>query len=87
MFIIYFSFDYIKQISTTDLYITWESFEDIEETQTISHSSGIQNYFLGIGEKTKCLSFFHHSLRYITENMDRAYTFFIVFHFMFQVPL
>ncbi|XP_078321865.1 uncharacterized protein LOC111103999 isoform X3 [Crassostrea virginica] len=37
------------QISTTDLYITWESFEDIEETQAISHSSGIQNYLLGIG--------------------------------------
>ncbi|XP_062576068.1 uncharacterized protein LOC134237945 [Saccostrea cucullata] len=37
------------QISTTDMYVTWDSFKDVEEIQTISHSSGVQNYQLGIG--------------------------------------
>ncbi|XP_052707847.1 uncharacterized protein LOC128183063 isoform X2 [Crassostrea angulata] len=37
------------QISTTGMFISWGSFEDVEEFQTISHSSGIQNYMLGIG--------------------------------------
>lgn len=29
--------------------INWETFQDIEEFQTNSHSSGIQDYILGIG--------------------------------------
>lgn len=40
---------FFSQISTTDMFISWDSFEDVEEFQTISHSSGIQNYMLGIG--------------------------------------
>lgn len=39
----------LKQISSSDMYITWDSFKDVEEFQTISHSSGIQSYMLGIG--------------------------------------
>nr|XP_034301655.1 uncharacterized protein LOC105322112 [Crassostrea gigas] len=37
------------QTSTTDMSINWETFQDIEEFQTNSHSSGIQDYILGIG--------------------------------------
>nr|XP_034332757.1 uncharacterized protein LOC105327902 isoform X2 [Crassostrea gigas] len=37
------------QISTTDMYVSWDSFEDVEEFQTSPHTSGIQNYELGIG--------------------------------------
>ncbi|XP_056015772.1 uncharacterized protein LOC125675332 [Ostrea edulis] len=37
------------QISATDLYVTWDSFIDVEEFNMISHSSGIQNYQLGLG--------------------------------------
>ncbi|XP_061176007.1 uncharacterized protein LOC133184958 [Saccostrea echinata] len=37
------------QTSTTDLYITWDSFKDVEEFQTISHAFGVQAYQLGIG--------------------------------------
>ncbi|XP_062606252.1 uncharacterized protein LOC134268062, partial [Saccostrea cucullata] len=37
------------QISTTDMYVSWESFEDVEEFQTIPHAFGVQNYQLGIG--------------------------------------
>lgn len=37
------------QTSTSVLYINWNTFQDVEEFQTISHASGIQNYKLGIG--------------------------------------
>ncbi|XP_061177042.1 uncharacterized protein LOC133185758 [Saccostrea echinata] len=37
------------QISTTDMYVAWDSFKDVEEIQTISHASGVQYYELGIG--------------------------------------
>ncbi|XP_078334035.1 uncharacterized protein LOC111124258 [Crassostrea virginica] len=37
------------QTSTTEIYINWETFNDVEELRDISHSSGIQNYELGIG--------------------------------------
>lgn len=39
----------IIQISTTDMYVSWDSFEDVEELQNSPHTSGIQNYELGIG--------------------------------------
>ncbi|XP_062616047.1 uncharacterized protein LOC134277752 [Saccostrea cucullata] len=37
------------QSSSSVLYINWDSFQDVEDFKTISHSSGIQNYRLGIG--------------------------------------
>ncbi|XP_078322971.1 uncharacterized protein LOC111122905 [Crassostrea virginica] len=37
------------QTSTSVLYVNWETFQDVEEFQTISHASGIQKYKLGIG--------------------------------------
>ncbi|XP_061181031.1 uncharacterized protein LOC133189645 [Saccostrea echinata] len=37
------------QTSTTDMYINWQTFEDVEEISAISHSTGIQDYQLGIG--------------------------------------
>lgn len=45
----YFKLNIIIQISTTNMYVSWDSFEDVEEFQTIPHTSGIQNYELGIG--------------------------------------
>lgn len=45
----YFNLNVIIQISTTNMYVSWDSFEDVEEFQTIPHTSGIQNYELGIG--------------------------------------
>ncbi|XP_062579529.1 uncharacterized protein LOC134241501, partial [Saccostrea cucullata] len=36
------------QTSTTDMYINWQTFEDVEEISSISHSTGIQDYQLGI---------------------------------------
>lgn len=36
--------------------INWQTFQDIEEFQTNSHSSGIQDYILGIGISF-CFSF------------------------------
>lgn len=36
--------------------INWQTFQDIEEFQTNSHSSGIQDYILGIG-MSFCFSF------------------------------
>lgn len=39
----------VFQTSTSVLYINWNTFQDVEEFQTISHASGIQNYKLGIG--------------------------------------
>ncbi|XP_062569401.1 uncharacterized protein LOC134231455, partial [Saccostrea cucullata] len=50
------------QTSTTDMYINWETFLDVEEFQTGSHPSGIQNYVLGIG------------MRPMTGSMSRATT-------------
>lgn len=35
------------------MYINWETFVDIEELTVISHSSGIQDYQLGIGRVSK----------------------------------
>lgn len=40
---------FLLQTSTSVLYVNWETFQDVEEFQTISHASGIQNYQLGIG--------------------------------------
>ncbi|KAK3101903.1 hypothetical protein FSP39_007221, partial [Pinctada imbricata] len=37
------------QTSTSDMYINWHSFRDVEELNTLPHSSGIQDYELGIG--------------------------------------
>ncbi|XP_061176006.1 uncharacterized protein LOC133184957 [Saccostrea echinata] len=37
------------QTSTTDIYVTWDSFKDVEEFQTTSHATGVKNYELGIG--------------------------------------
>ncbi|XP_061193435.1 uncharacterized protein LOC133201664 [Saccostrea echinata] len=37
------------QISTTDMFVTWESFRDVEEYKTGSHTSGVQMYQLSIG--------------------------------------
>ncbi|XP_055997828.1 uncharacterized protein LOC125647098 [Ostrea edulis] len=37
------------QTSTTDMYINWHTFDDVEEMSDITHSSGIQDYQLGIG--------------------------------------
>nr|XP_034314147.1 uncharacterized protein LOC105348718 isoform X1 [Crassostrea gigas] len=37
------------QTSTTDMYVNWETFVDVESMTVISHSSGIQDYQLGIG--------------------------------------
>lgn len=34
------------------MYINWETFVDIEELTVISHSSGIQDYQLGIGKES-----------------------------------
>lgn len=47
--VFYFKLNVIIQISTTDMYVSWDSFEDVEEFQTIAHTFGIQNYELGIG--------------------------------------
>lgn len=41
---------FLLQTSTSVLYVNWETFQDVEEFQTISHASGIQNYQLGIGK-------------------------------------
>lgn len=43
-------FAFLLQTSTSVLYVNWETFQDVEEFQTISHASGIQNYQLGIGK-------------------------------------
>lgn len=43
-------FTFHLQTSTSVLYVNWETFQDVEEFQTISHASGIQNYQLGIGK-------------------------------------
>lgn len=47
------------------MYVSWDSFEDVEEFQTIAHTFGIQNYELGIGAcliylrfNTKCTKLF-----------------------------
>lgn len=47
--VFFFNLNVIIQISTTNMYVSWDSFEDVEEFQTIPHTSGIQNYELGIG--------------------------------------
>ncbi|KAK3100189.1 hypothetical protein FSP39_015958 [Pinctada imbricata] len=37
------------QTSTSDMYVNWESFRDVEELNVLPHSSGIQDYKLGLG--------------------------------------
>lgn len=56
------------QTATSVLYVNWESFQDVEEFQTISHASGIQNYKLGIGIKkilTECTKSTYSNLQVI----------------------
>ncbi|KAK3099491.1 hypothetical protein FSP39_005250, partial [Pinctada imbricata] len=37
------------QTSTSDMYVNWQSFRDVEELNDVPHSSGIQDYQLGLG--------------------------------------
>ncbi|KAK3101031.1 hypothetical protein FSP39_000383, partial [Pinctada imbricata] len=37
------------QTSTSDMYINWDSFRDVEEFNTLAHSSGVQDYTFGLG--------------------------------------
>ncbi|KAK3103765.1 hypothetical protein FSP39_021725 [Pinctada imbricata] len=37
------------QTSTSNMYVNWDSFRDVEEFNTLAHSSGIQDYTFGLG--------------------------------------
>lgn len=39
-----------KQSSTSDLYVSWDSFVDVEEYDQAVHSSGIKEYQVGLGK-------------------------------------
>ncbi|XP_052082402.1 uncharacterized protein LOC127720030 [Mytilus californianus] len=41
--------EYKFQITTSDMFVSWESFVDIEEYGTASHSTGIRQYQVAIG--------------------------------------
>ena len=41
--------DLLLQYSTSDIYVSWESFTDVEEYKTSVHSYGIKEYHIGIG--------------------------------------
>lgn len=61
--VFYFKLNVIIQISTTDMYVSWDSFEDVEEFQTIAHTFGIQNYELGIGA---CLIYLRFNVNWLS---------------------
>lgn len=38
------------QTTTTNLYVNWDGFRDVEEYGVGPHSTGIKEYILGIGK-------------------------------------
>ena len=54
----------VLQSSSSDIFVSWESFTDVEEYKKTVHTSGIKEYQVGVG-------------RYNTEQIFRFYLFFL----------